>query len=206
MKSVCTLQKGANCFSRLRTKFIKWYVPGTVTYQHILVYDSKVYDSKGMYQVYTFSLKYVPQAGIYSVHTWGKKYVPGSYLRYIQWLEAKSTMPVYQPEVYTPTCRFMSVPYYSMVHTRYKPVCTRNTNVQDSRLGWWRQQSGQCIYITNMQNMNPALFCILIWGFAYYLAYYCRYKQNNMQNMQNNMQKNSAGFIFCIFCILQYAK
>jgi hypothetical protein len=28
-----------------------------------------------------------------------------------------------------------------------------------------------CIYITNMQNMNPALFCILILGFAYYFPY-----------------------------------
>jgi hypothetical protein len=27
------------------------------------------------------------------------------------------------------------------------------------------------IYITNMQNMNPALSCILILGFAYYFAY-----------------------------------
>ncbi len=27
-----------------------------------------------------------------------------------------------------------------------------------------------------------------------------------MHNMQNNMHKNSAGFIFCIFCILQYAE
>ncbi len=73
------------------------------------------------------------------------------------------------------------------------------------------QQSGQCsgIYITNMQNimMNPALFCILILGFTYYLAsYWCIYMQNNMHNMQNNMQENSAGFIFCIFCILQYAE
>ncbi len=57
------------------------------------------------------------------------------------------------------------------------------------------QQSGQCIHIsTNMQNMNPALFCILILGFAYFLAYCCIYKQNNMHNMQNNMQENSADF------------
>ena len=56
--------------------------------------------------------------------------------------------------------------------------------------------------------MNPALFCILILGFAYYFAYHdCNiYMQNNMHNMQNNMQINSAGFIFCIFCILQYAE
>jgi hypothetical protein len=70
------------------------------------------------------------------------------------------------------------------------------------------QQSGQCIYITNMQNMNPALFCILIFGFAYYLAYYCIYKQNNMHNMQNSMQKNSAGFIesysaYSAYCNMQ---
>jgi hypothetical protein len=65
------------------------------------------------------------------------------------------------------------------------------------------QQSGQCIYITNMQNMNPALFCILILGFAYFFAYWCIYMQ---KNMLNNMQKNSAGFIFCIFFILQYAE
>ncbi len=68
------------------------------------------------------------------------------------------------------------------------------------------QQSGQCLYITNMQNLNPALFCILILGFAYYYAYWCIYMQNNMQNMLHNMQINSAGFRFCIFCILQYAK
>jgi hypothetical protein len=30
--------------------------------------------------------------------------------------------------------------------------------------------------------------------------------QNNMHNMHNNMPNNSAGFIFCIFFILQYAK
>ena len=86
-----------------------------------------------------------------------------------------------------------------------------------SRPGWTRdldmpprrqlhQQSGQCIYITNMQNLNPALFCILILGFAYYNAYWCIYMQNNMHNMLYNMQINSAGFRFCIFCILQYAK
>jgi hypothetical protein len=31
------------------------------------------------------------------------------------------------------------------------------------------QQSGECIYITNMQNMDSALFCILVLGFAYFL-------------------------------------
>ena len=57
-----------------------------------------------------------------------------------------------------------------------------------------------------MQNMNPALFCILILGFAYYFAYCNIYMQNNMHNMLNNMQINSAGFIFDIFCILRYAE
>jgi hypothetical protein len=33
------------------------------------------------------------------------------------------------------------------------------------------QQSGQCIYITNMQNLNIALFYILFLEFAYYFAY-----------------------------------
>ena len=51
------------------------------------------------------------------------------------------------------------------------------------------QQSGQCIYTTNMQNMNPALFCILILGFPYFFAYWCIYMQNNMHNMLNTMQK-----------------
>ena len=69
-------------------------------------------------------------------------------------------------------------------------------------------QCGQCIYITNMQNLNSALFHILILEFAYYFAYWRIYMQNNMYNMQtwNNMQKNSAMFRFCIFCILQYAQ
>ncbi len=66
--------------------------------------------------------------------------------------------------------------------------------------------SGQYIYITNMQNLNSALFYILILDFAYYFAYCKIYMQNNMYNMQYNMQKNSALFRFCIFCILQYAK
>ncbi len=68
------------------------------------------------------------------------------------------------------------------------------------------QQSGQCIYITNMQNLNIALFYILILEFADYFAYCKIYMHNNMYNMQNNMQKNRAMFRFCIFCILQYAK
>jgi len=67
-------------------------------------------------------------------------------------------------------------------------------------------ESGQCIYITNMQNLNMALFYILFLEFAYYFAYCGIYMQNNMYNMQNNMQKNSAMFRFCIFCILQYAQ
>ena len=75
-----------------------------------------------------------------------------------------------------------------------------------SRAGRGHQQSGQCIYITNMQNMNPALFCILILGFAYYFAYCNIYMQSNMHNMQNTMRNNSAGFIFSIFCILKYAE
>jgi hypothetical protein len=68
------------------------------------------------------------------------------------------------------------------------------------------QQSGQCIYVTNMQNLNIALFYILILEFAYYFAHCEIYMQNNKYNMQNNMQKNSAMFKFCIFCIFQYAK
>jgi hypothetical protein len=68
------------------------------------------------------------------------------------------------------------------------------------------QQSGQCIYITNMQNLNSALFYILDLEFACYFADWRIYIQNNMYNMQNNMQKNSALFRFCIFCILKYAQ
>ena len=38
---------------------------------------------------------------------------------------------------------------------------------------WLRhQQSGECIYMQNMQNMDSALFCILVSAFAYYFAYY----------------------------------
>ncbi len=50
------------------------------------------------------------------------------------------------------------------------------------------------------------------WGvhiILYIDAYICKikYMQNNMQNMQKKyMQRNSAEFICCIFCILQYAK
>ena len=35
------------------------------------------------------------------------------------------------------------------------------------------QQSGECIYMTEIENIHPALFCILILGFAYYIAYIC---------------------------------
>ncbi len=65
--------------------------------------------------------------------------------------------------------------------------------------GLSHQQSGQCIYITNMQNLNIALFYILFLELAYYFAYCKICMQNNMYNMQNNMQKNSAMFRFCIF-------
>ena len=61
------------------------------------------------------------------------------------------------------------------------------------------QQSGRCIYITNMQNMNLPLFCILDLGPAYFLTYICKIickiivagsysaysTYYNMQNMQN---------------------
>ncbi len=58
--------------------------------------------------------------------------------------------------------------------------------------------------ITNMQNMNPALFCILILGFAYYLACCCIYHdmQKNMHNMPEKCKKTvqgsySAYFAYC---------
>jgi len=34
------------------------------------------------------------------------------------------------------------------------------------------QQSGECIYMQNMQNIDSELFCILISAIAYYFAYY----------------------------------
>jgi hypothetical protein len=66
--------------------------------------------------------KYVP--GTYFRHKVCTWYIPGTFLkkkvctRYI--LRAKSMYPVY-----TATCTFMSVPYYSIVYTEYEPVCTR---------------------------------------------------------------------------------
>ena len=34
------------------------------------------------------------------------------------------------------------------------------------------QQSGECIYMQNMQNIDSEVFCILISAIAYYFAYY----------------------------------
>ncbi len=100
----------------------------------------------------------------------------------------------------------------SRLGTNLKTSCPRASESSrplkpESRASdWHHQQSGQCIYITNMQNLNSALFYILILELAYYFAYWRIYMQNNMYNMQNNMQENSALFRFCIFCTLQYAE
>ncbi len=59
-----------------------------------------------------------------------------------------------------------------------------------------------CMYMTNMQNMDSELLCILILGFAYYFAY----SAYEFAYIWNNMQKNSSLSIFCIFFILQYEK
>ena len=53
---------------------------------------------------------------------------------------------------------------------QYEPPCT----FLKSRYPY-HQQSGRCIYMHNMQNMDPALLCISIYGVAYFFAYsaYC---------------------------------
>ncbi len=150
---------------------------------------------------------YIP--GIYhlSEYTW---YIRGIYLLYtssgfqmcmqyrVQYPECspwKTTSPTPDDSLRSPT-----------LNLRYQEIGKVRNMDKKQHQHQQTEQSGQCIYITNMQNMNPALFCILILGFAHYFACWCIYMQNDMQNMPNNMQKNSAGFIFCIFCILQHSK
>ena len=63
--------------------------------------------------------------------------------------------------------------------------------------------------MTNMNNMT----CIDAQSILHILTYYFTYSAYEIQNailddiyMQNYLTKNSAGFIFCILVILQYAE
>ena len=75
------------------------------------------------------------------------------------------------------------------------------------------QQTWGCIYMHNMTDMTvidpPSTFAYS----AYYLSYYLTYYAYGFRGyilfyiyMSNNMTKDSAGSIFVIFCILQYAE
>ncbi len=122
---------------------------------HIYHFIHTILWTRSMYRVHIFNLKSVIQNihfwrvctgthsvhtryilegnSMYSVHTWGKKYVPGIKSMY---------------QVHTGLCRFITVPYYSMVHTgSYSVNIGMNlvhwhTTGHDSRwlkLQWWSE-------------------------------------------------------------------
>ena len=81
------------------------------------------------------------------------------------------------------------------------------------KIGWFNLRSWGFIYMQNMTDMTvidpPSTFAY----FAYYLTYYLTYYAYGFRGyilfyiyMSKNMTKNSAGSIFVIFCILQYAE